>query len=317
MDRRELLGATLKGEDTERIPCGFWHHFPEHQKFGNASVQAHVDFFNAIDADMIKAMNEHMYQLDRQIEKPEDWKSISSQTFKQSPYPAFLDEVISIKRALPADVPIIATIHGVLVSAYHATETPGNFSNPNNLVSRHLKADPECVAVGLQTIADTLIGVCEELKKCGVDGIYYAALGGESYRFTPQVLSSYVVPFDQQVIQAINDLNLISILHICKDQVQLPAYAGIPADIVNWAIHDCQYSLKDGRSLFPQATLLGGFDDRSGVLLEGSISEIETEVDSIVSEAGKKKLLLGADCTLPDDVETWRLCAVRNRAKLY
>ena len=104
-------------------------------------------------------------------------------------------------------------------SYYDATETPGNFSNPNNLVSRHLKADPECVAVGLQTIADTLIGVCEELKKCGVDGIYYAALGGESYRFTPQLLSSYIVPFDQQVIQAINDLNLISILHICKDQV--------------------------------------------------------------------------------------------------
>ncbi|NCC65608.1 MAG: hypothetical protein EOM15_13240, partial [Spirochaetia bacterium] len=215
---------------------------------------------------------------------------------------------------LAPDVPLFATVHGVLVSAYHATQIPGFFSDPNNMVSRHLREDPGSVAVGLGRVADTLIELCAQLKEIGVDGIYYAALGGESYRFTPQLFSSYVKVFDKQVVDAIKALDLISVLHICKDQVMLDQYQGIEADIVNWAVHECSYPLVAGRSLFPKATLLGGFDDRSGVLIDGSITQIEQKVDDIVSSAGRSRLIIGADCTLSEDVAHWRLCAALNRA---
>lgn len=317
MDKRELLEATLHGERTDRIPCGFWHHFSEDKNTGEASTQAHLDFFNAIDADILKVMNEHMYHIPISINNPGDWMNLQVQNFSDTPYEAYIDEVKEIKRRLPNDVPIFATIHGVLVSAYHATELPGNFSNSENMVSRHLRKDPDSVAKGLQTITSTLIGLCERLAKAGVDGIYYAALGSESYRFTPELFASYVRPFDKEVIDAINELGLISILHICKDNVMLPLYKGIDADIVNWAIHECQYGLKEGRNLFPVATLLGGFDDRSGVLVDGSLTQIESEIDMIIQTAGRNRLIIGADCTLPVDVAAWRLRAAKNYAHLY
>jgi uroporphyrinogen decarboxylase len=316
MDKRELLVATLNGENTERIPCGFWHHFSEENSVGTSSVQAHLDFFRAIDADILKVMNEHLYVIDQKIDKPEDWKKLTPQAFVNSPYPAYIEEFKAIKKALPAEVPIFATVHGVLVSAYHATQLPGHFSDPNNLVSRHLRQDPESVANGLQSIADTLITFCNHLVDAGVDGIYYAALGGESYRFTPEIFNSYVKPFDEQIIKAINDLGTLSILHICKDQVMLPLYQGISASIVNWATHECSYDLRQGRRLFPNSTLLGGFDDRSGVLVDGTISEIGEEVEAIVALAGREHLIFGADCTLPNDVDLWRLRAVRKHAAL-
>ncbi len=317
MDKRELLKATIRGERTDRIPCGFWHHFSDDKSTGEASILAHLDFFNAIDADILKVMNEHRYHIPISITNPSDWMRLQAQNFSDTPYEAYLDEVKEIKKRLPNDVPIIATVHGVLVSAYHATETPGNFSNPENMVSQHLRKEPESVARGLQSITDTLIGFCKRLAEAGVDGIYYAALGGESYRFTPALFESYVKPFDKQVIDAINELGLISILHICKDKVMLPLYEGIDADIVNWAIHECQYGLREGRNFFPAATLLGGFDDRSGVLVDGSTTQIENEIDSIIQMAGRNRLIIGADCTLPFDVTAWRLCVAKNYAHLH
>jgi uroporphyrinogen decarboxylase len=314
MDKRELLNSVLSGEKVQKIPCGFWHHFPSKKHMGDASVAAHLAFYEALDLDMLKIMNEHLYQIQNSIQNSEDWRRLESRTFSQIGYDSYLDEVRAIKRALAPDVPLFATVHGVLVSAYHATQIPGFFSDPNNMVSRHLREDPNSVAIGLSCVADTLIELCAQLKEIGVDGIYYAALGGESYRFTPELFSSYVKVLDKQVVDAINALDLISILHICKDQVMLDQYQGIEADIVNWAVHECAYPLVAGRSLFPKATLLGGFDDRSGVLIDGSITQIEQKVDDIVSSAGRSRLIIGADCTLSEDVAHWRLCAALNRA---
>nr|WP_319776107.1 uroporphyrinogen decarboxylase family protein [uncultured Sphaerochaeta sp.] len=315
-DKRELLEATVQGESTGRIGCGFWHHFSPHKNKGIASVQAHIEFFNAIDADILKVMNEYMYHIDKNIDSPNDWKKLEAIPFSRTPYLAYIEEIKEIKKKLPSDVPVFATVHGVLVSAYHATELPGYFSNPENMVSRHLREDPESVIIGLQSITDTLIEFCRHLAKIGVDGIYYAALGGEAYRFTTDIFSNFVKPFDEQVINAINSLGCLSVLHICKDQVMLPLYQDIKADVVNWAIHESEYDLREGRKLFPDATLLGGFDDRSGVLVSGTISQIERELDEIVANAGRKKLLIGADCTLPEDIALWRLCAAKNYAQI-
>lgn len=308
MDKKELLQATLQGQEVSRVLSGFWHHFEDGNLHGDRAVQAHIDFFQAADPDMIKVMNEYSFQLGREVTDITDWKKLKAVSFDQTPYANYIDEIKAIKKQLPSSVPVIATLHGVLVSGYHATEQPGFFSNPNNMISRHLREDPEAVSNGLEIISDTLIELCSELAAIGVDAIYYAALGGESYRFAPALFESYVRPYDEKVIDAINDLGLISMLHICKDQVMLPLYKGIKADVVNWAIHECQYGLKEGRELFGDTiTLLGGFDDRSGVFVDGSKEAIEREVESIIATAGKKRFIIGADCTLPNDVELWRV----------
>lgn len=307
MDKKELLKTTLRGEEVPYILSGFWHHFEEGNLHGKKAVQAHIDFFQAVDPDMIKVMNEYSFRLDREVTDISDWKELKAVPFDQTPYAGYLDEVKAIQGQLPNSVPIIATLHGVLVSGYHATEKPGFFSNPDNMISRHLRNDPEAVSHGLEIISDTLIELCSRLAAIGVDAIYYAALGGESYRFAPALFESYVRPYDEKVINAINDLGMISMLHICKDQVMLPLYAGIKADVVNWAIHECEYGLKEGRALFGDATILGGFDDRSGVLVDGSKEAIEREVEAIIATAGKKRFIVGADCTLPNDVELWRV----------
>lgn len=314
MNKRELLFAAIAGETTGRVPCGFWHHFSGDCKFGDASVKAHKEYFESTDADILKVMNEHMYVLDRKIFRPEDWRKVQRQKFEDTPYVDFIEEFKAIRKEIPAEVPLFATLHGVLVSGYHATEEPGNFSNPDNKVSSHLKEDPESVCTGLRTIAETLVELAARLKQAGADGIYYAALGGERYRFAQDMLEKYVIPLDSYVIDSIHNMDLLSVLHICKDKVRLPSYGSINADIVNWAVHECEYSLAAGRDIFPGKTLLGGFDDRSGILVEGTAEQIAAEAEKILSEAGRKKFIFGADCTLPENIEPWRINVVHNCA---
>jgi uroporphyrinogen decarboxylase len=123
-----------------------------------------------------------------------------------------------------------------------------------------------------------------------------------------------VIPLDSYVIDAIHDAGLLSVLHICKDKVQLPSSGSVNADSVNWAVHECEYSLAGGRGIFPGKTLLGGFDDRSGILVEGTAEQIAAEAEKILSEAGRERFIFGADCTLPDNIEPWRIKAVCSRA---
>ncbi|MBR1409424.1 MAG: hypothetical protein IJ573_11145 [Clostridia bacterium] len=311
MDKRERIAAAIAGEATDRVSCGFWHHFDKKDAFGVASVRAHLDFYEATDADVLKVMNEHMYRLEQEIRCAEDWRKVRPVPFERTDYPDYIEEFRAIRRAVPRDVPLWVTIHGALVSAYHATDTPGHFSNPDNRVSRHLREEPESVAPALMAVAETLADLCDRLIDAGADGVYYAALGGESYRFSQQLLEEFVIPADRYVISRVKARGATAVLHICKDKVMLPAYRSIDADVFNWAVHECPYSLKDGRSLFPGKTLLGGFDDRSGVLVDGTEEEIAAETHAILREAGTSRFILGADCTLPDDVDLGRVRAAK------
>lgn len=312
MDRREKLVSVLEGS-SESMLAGFWHHFNKTEKFGKPAILAHKNFFEIINPDMLKVMNEHLFVIKETIKNSDDWAKVTRLNFKDNGYDDYIEEFKAIKSQMPKDLPLFATIHGTLVSAYHATEEMGNFINPNNMVSTHLRENPEAVIKGLEVVSDTLCELVEKLIKAGADGIYYAALGGEEYRFTSELFCKYVKPYDDKVINAIHANSAISILHICKDKIVLPNYVGINADIINWDIHDCKYKLSDGRKLFPKKTLLGGFDDRTGILVEGNKSEIEQEVENIVSQAGRKKFILGADCTLPENIEPWRVQVAINK----
>lgn len=314
MDRRELLHAVLRGERTDRIPCGFWNHFPVQCHTGEAAVQAHLDYYAKVEPDMLKVMNEHMYRIEKPISTVGDWAGLSPLPFERTGYEQYVEEFRMLRQELPKDLPLFATIHGVLVSAYHATEKPGNFSNPDNLVSRHLREDPETVFKALQSVVETLSELCRRLIECGADGIYYAALGGEAHRFERGFFEKYVKPLDAAMIDNIRSMGAITIMHICKENVVLPMYQGIDADVFNWAIYDCDYSLADGRKIFPGKTLLGGYDDRTGLMVDGTPEEIAERAAAIVAEAGRERLILGADCTLPEDVDVRRIKAVMHAA---
>ena len=53
---------------------------------------------------------------------------------------------------------------------------------------------------------------------------------------------------------------------------------------------------------------MGGFDNRAGTLLHaGTRAQITAHTQRIVREAGAQGLILGADCSLPADIDLERI----------
>ena len=88
---------------------------------------------------------------------------------------------------------------------------------------------------------------------------------------------------------------------MCKNGLNMKRYDAdyaVLADVVNWGVYEAPMSLEDGRKQFPGKAVLGGLENRSGVLVDGDEAAVRAEVRKIVAEFGRKGLLLGADCTL-------------------
>ena len=77
-----------------------------------------------------------------------------------------------------------------------------------------------------------------------------------------------------------------------------------PSRMVNWAIYVEEIDLTQGRKRFPGRVLVGGFDNRPGALLHaGDRASIQAETMRLVRQAGAEALILGADCSMPEDLD--------------
>ena len=298
MNKIARVRAALQRQPVDRVPASFWFHFPPDAHTGMASVRAHLDFYRNTGVDFLKVMNEHLFRVDFPLAAPGDWQSLRPLPVTGQ-FQGLIDEVRHILDAVGDEAFVIVTIHGVFASAFHATRSPeGTFARDNPVV-HHLRQDATRVLGGFDAIADSLAQLAEACLDAGAHGIYYAALGGEQYRFTEEEFTTWIKPYDLRILQAISARGELNILHICKDQVRLDLYADYPAHVVNWGVSEQNPSLVEGRTLFDRP-ILGGVMYR-GPIVTGPAEAIEAEVQQTLQEFGTQGLLLGADCTLPTD----------------
>jgi len=292
MDKVERVRAAIAGEPVDRVPAGFWFHFTPDKQHGKASVQAHLDYYRESNVDFLKVMNEHPYRANVDIASPADWRRIRPAPLSSNFYQQQLDEVKAILDEVQGDCLVLVTIFGPFSSGNHTSRAN---------VTDHLKADPLAVSQGLAAIAESLAEFAEALVDAGAAGIYYSAQGGEQDRFTEFEFLQYIKPHDLTVLDAVKDKAEFNLLHICKDYIRLPLYVDYPGHVVNWAATKHNMSLREGRTLFKR-TICGGMDDR-GIMVNGSKKDIQAEVHAVIAEIGTEGFILGADCTLPTDID--------------
>ena len=76
--------------------------------------------------------------------------------------------------------------------------------------------------------------------------------------------------------------------------------------------------LKEGKEFFGGKTVLGGFDNRkTGLLVNGSKEEIQRFTQELLERTGTTGVMLGADCTLPSDIDLQRLLWVTEAAQQF
>ncbi|NBJ91671.1 uroporphyrinogen decarboxylase family protein [Parablautia muri] len=317
MTKKERVWRAIQGKEVDHVPTGFSLHFAKDRAEGEDGVKSHLIFFQETDTDIIKIMNENLVPDVGEIKAPADWKKIPVYSLKDNFMQRQIELVKRIMEQADADAFALGTLHGVCASAIHPIEARYGYEKVRQLFCTHIRENKALVVEAFKRIADGMCQLAVKYKELGLEGIYYAALGGEMRYFTDEEFQECIEPFDRQILKASKEAGGVNFLHMCKNGLNMKRYEGYHdlADVVNWGVYETDFSLEEGRQLFPGITIMGGLANRSGVLVDGTIEELQAAAREIIHTYGKKGFILGADCTVPTEIDYARIRAVVEAAR--
>lgn len=304
MTKRDCVKAAIRMEVPEHVPTCFSLHFPKDKAFGAEGVKSHLEFFAKTDTDVVKLMNEYLVPDVGPIQSAADWAKIPVYQYEGS----FIEKQIEMAKQIldgcDPDAYKLGTLHGICACAIHPIEARYGYDAVREMLCTQLREDPTPVVDAYKRLTDAMCILAEKYAEIGMDGIYYAGLGGERRYFTDEEFEQYLAPLDKQILKTAKDNGVDTFLHMCKDGLNLERYTSyMPlVDVVNWGVYENGISLKEGKALFGDTCVMGGLANRSGVLVRGNLEHIRNEVHHVIRSYGKKGFILGADCTLSEDM---------------
>jgi len=316
MNAKERVIAAVKLQEVDAIPSGFSYHFPKGNEYGDAAVNIHLDFFRHSGADIQKIMNDNRIPSMSTVKTAADWKDVKSLSLSD---PCFARQIDLHKRLLEKMDPncfSLGTLHGVISCCRHATSDGYTFEQTREIMCAHYRENKKPITDAFKRMADSLTRFAEAYVETGIDGVMYASLGAEKHYFTDEEFAELIEPLDKQILSVLKNSKSISFLHICKENLNMERYKDYVdyADAFNWGVYETDFPLEKGRELFRGKCVWGGLANRSGVLVEGTLEELEADVKKIVEGYGRKGFILGADCTLPTDIDHNRVKAAVDAA---
>jgi uroporphyrinogen decarboxylase len=300
-DKRQLVLDLLDtSQAPSYVPAGFFIHFPEDQHFGQAAIDTHTEYFRSTGMDFVKIQYEAGFPPHPEIETPGDWAKlpVAGKDF----YEAQVGVVEGLVKALKKEALVVCTLYSPFMLACESV-------GPERVVE-HIEADPEAVRKGLETVTESLLIFVRECARVGVDGFYASTQGGEAGRFTrPELFGECIRPSDLVIQGEINDTTLFNILHVCDYHLpydDLTPFLEYPGDVVNCSLHVGEESWTPKRAgEFFGRPFMGGLE-RKGTIVDGTPDEIREEVHRVLAQ-GADRQILGADCTLPADIDWERI----------
>lgn len=317
MNKRERVIAAIYKKETEGVPSCFSVHFPKNQTRGWEAIKAHLRFFSETDTDIVKIMNEDFVPTVGRISSASDFDRVCRDT-------GFVEDQLELVKRIAGecegDVFTTGTLHGMTASTLHPIEHSGvPYAQAREQLCAFLREDPDKVSSAMHRICDAMCELARRSIEYGLDSIYFASLGGEMRYFTDEEFCEYIAPMDKQILTAVREAGGYSILHICKDGLNMERYRSYApyAHVVNWGVYEAPMSLTDGKAMFKNSAIMGGLKNHGGVLENGTEEEIQGEVKTVIDSVGPRGFILGADCTLPTNIDTGRIRTAVMAAREY
>lgn len=327
MSRRQWVFDALNNKPVERVPASFWFHFVPDEKDQNVLVnpeifrlnlEGHKRYFAEALPDFVKLMSDGFFHypepLLREARNATELRALRPVGGKHP----WIERQVELVKALTDEI-------GAEVPTFYNIFAPATFfkfqfdHDGDRQLADLIAADPEAVKHALDVIAeDVAILVERVISEGGTDGIYLSVQNILDPRITPDLYKAIVAPAELKVLERANRVSDNNILHICgyeRAKNDLSLYLDYKSKAVNWAVNSEHLSLADGKKLFGGRAVIGGFDNnRDGLLYSGTRDEVEQLTEEILREAGTTGILLGADCTLPLDVDRNRINWVKEKA---
>lgn len=298
MNKRDaVLDLLDSSKDQEYIPAGFFLHFDEVYHKGQAAIDKHIEFFRYTGMDFVKIQYEAVFPPNPDIKEPKDWANIPF--FKKDFYQNQLDIAKGLVKAAKDEALVIMTLYSPFMMTQFTTQNL-------ELISGHIKEDPGKFNKGMEIITDSLMIFVKECIRLGVDGFYTSTQGYEGFRsLGTEPFSECIKPFDLALMKEIDRSCIFNILHICDyvgEYGDLSPFPDYPGHVINFGhrLGSKDVSGKEISRIFGRP-FMGGLD-RNGVMATGSEDDIRKSVEEVLANK-PDKFILGADCTLPGEID--------------
>jgi uroporphyrinogen decarboxylase len=320
---RERVWAALRGERVDRPPISFWGHFYHRESSARDLVAATLEFHERYRWDWVKLNPRKHYHVEpwgvryrysgRVNEKPAleawpikggaDWASITPRPHDQGALAEQLEAVRMLRRALPADVPLIETVFTPLAILGEMVDVP-------ETLALHMRTHPEAVRVALEAVGATFEPLVREVLRAGADGIFLATVDwGTRDRLSPAEYREWGRPGDLRLLAAASGAPF-NVLHVCKRNNLLFELADYPVSAFSWAATDPTNPTLAGALARVRGAVMGGFS-HDGALLEPDPEGVIEEYRLARDATGGRRWLAAPGCSIPPETPASHLAAAR------
>lgn len=316
MNKRERVIAAFKGQETDHVPVCMWQHVPEkYWADDDLFAECQLNAYKNTDVDFMKLSGDRYFTwpspvLDR-IEKAED-------LYRLEPlgpnHPHIRGQIERTKK-------IVAGLKGECVALYLVFVPLSclrlKISYPKMM--QLIRENPDAMKYACNVIAeDQKLLVNGIIREAGADGIFYSVQNGEVDRFTYEEYRDWVTPSDKAVLDYANSISDMNAIHFCAWEGtpnRLSVWEDYHAPVISWSRYMDIPDIREAKKHFG-CTVWGGFDNRPGTFLyTASREEIEKETANLIQQGGKQGYILGADCSIHDELQEERIRWVAEAAR--
>jgi uroporphyrinogen decarboxylase len=319
--KAERLQSAINGDVADRAPVALWRHFPVDDQDPIQLAERTLEFQARYDFDLIKVTPASSFcikdwgvedewngvaegtrdYVKRVVSSMDDWRRLPALNPEEGALGAQLACLKHIKNNQVDDTPFIQTIFSPLAQAK-------NLSGNAELM-RSIRRDPESVKAALRVITETTIAFIQSAKAHGIAGIFYAIQHASYDHFDRDSYAQFGEPFDQQILEAANDLWL-NVLHLHGVEIMFELAGSYPVHVVNWHDRETSPKLREGREVVKGA-VCGGLQ-RWNTLVIGTPETVQAEAqNSLQSTDGGRGHILGTGCVVPINAPRGNLIAAR------
>lgn len=290
---KERVDRTLRGQDVDRTPFSFWHHFGLQKFPGQRHAQATLEFHRKFHTDLVKVMSDYPYP------KPAGaWYQLK---VLDNPFPEQLRALELIRDGLGGRAYFVETIFAPWTVAE-------NLSSKQDVLQ--LKAEkPSVLLEALEAIAESEANHAKKCVATGAAGIFLAIANAQDGILSREEYAKFSEPFDRMILQAVSEAPL-NTLHLHGEKVYLDRFVkGWPASIINYSPYATRVGFSEIRKRY-EGTLMGGLDERN--YRQSTESDLRQQWEAARHAAGKR-FILAPGCSVPNestDGELMRLVKV-------
>jgi uroporphyrinogen decarboxylase len=281
MSSKQRVDRALKGQEVDRTPFTYWHHFGLEKLPGERHAEATLAFHRQFRTDLVKVMSDYPFP------KPQGkWHEI---TVVNNPFPEQLRALELIRDGLHRQADFVETI-------FNPWNVAEKLSSPEEV--RRLQAEnPKALEAALEAIAESEASHARKALEAGAAGIFLAIANAQDGLMTQEDYARFSEPFDRLILKAVNGARL-NILHLHGDKVYLDRFTqGWPVAAVNYSNFGTGRTVGAMRRAY-DGVLMAGLDENNFRKL--SEADIRQHWQDAQAGAGKK-FILTPGCSVPND----------------